>query len=603
MSETSLNGLSTEQLNNLRLYKLPELRDLATRLGMKSFSVLRKGELVEAIRSHVGETSEKAQDSTVDQTSPHLFTERNNTSSNEADNSSKNSLSGASESTDEGQDDEAINIGNVKIATVNRLKVPGIRRNFAPRFHVKDRYQDEINAKHELKPEKIRADHTQNFDAEAYLEREASKPVFSTKTAQEKVETPLQQPIKRNIKSVDHPDLQYTRLMPSINGTALSAHIAELEKGLGGNLIVEGTLEILADGFGFLRSLNYNYTASPDDVYVSPSQVDKFRLRQGDCVIGLVRPPKKGEKYYALLKVAGINGLLVEEAQNRLYFDEMLPIYPNERFKLEHNPAETTSRLIDMFSPLGKGQRGLIVAQPKTGKTTILRQIANAVSINNPETKIIMLLVDERPEEVTEMERTVLNAEVVASTFDERPENHVGLSEIVFEKCKRLMECGHDVLLLMDSITRLGRAYNIVMGNSGRTMSGGIDSQALKIPRQMFSSARNIENGGSLTILATALVDTGSRMDDVIFEEFKGTGNMEIVLDRRLSERRMFPAIDVFRSGTRKEDLLVPADEREKVILLRRHLVQMNSVEAITFMKEKMRGTKNNMEFLVSMNR
>jgi len=245
----------------------------------------------------------------------------------------------------------------------------------------------------------------------------------------------------------------------------------------------------------------------------------------------------------------------------------------------------------------------LVVAQPKTGKTTILRQIANAVAANNPETKIVMLLVDERPEEVTEMERTVTSAEVVASTFDEKPENHVGLSEIVFEKCKRLMESGHDVLLLMDSITRLARAYNVVMGNSGRTMTGGVDSQALKIPRQLFSSARNIENGGSLTILATALIDTGSRMDDVIFEEFKGTGNMEIVLDRRLADRRMFPAIDVFRSGTRKEDLLVGEDEREKVILLRRHLAQMSSVEAMTFLKDKMRGTRSNMEFLVSMNR
>jgi|AntAceMinimDraft_12_1070368.scaffolds.fasta_scaffold31927_1 transcription termination factor Rho len=601
MSETSLNGLSADQLSNLRTYKLPELRDLATRLGMKSFSVLRKGELIESIRSYIGKTSEQPQESTVGNSSTNLFSETTTSFSNKTD-----AVDATTSSNDEDeQDDDSSSMGSVKIATVNRLKVPGIRRNFSPRFHVKDRYQDEIDAKRELKPEKIRADHAQNFDADAYLEREASKPVFSTRRNTEIEENkPLQQPAQKTTrKLVEHPAIEHIRIMPSISGTALSAHIAELEKGLGGNLIVEGTLEILADGFGFLRSLNYNYTASPDDVYVSPSQVDKFRLRQGDCVIGLVRPPKKGEKYYALLKVAGINGLLIEEAQNRLYFDEMLPIYPNERFKLEHNPAEITSRLIDMFSPIGKGQRGLIVAQPKTGKTTILRQIANAVSVNNPETKIIMLLVDERPEEVTEMERTVLNAEVVASTFDERPENHVGLSEIVFEKCKRLMECGHDVLLLMDSITRLGRAYNIVMGNSGRTMSGGIDSNALKIPRQMFSSARNIENGGSLTILATALVDTGSRMDDVIFEEFKGTGNMEIVLDRRLSERRMFPAIDVFRSGTRKEDLLVPADEREKVILLRRHLVQMNSVEAITFMKEKMRGTKTNTEFLVSMNR
>jgi transcription termination factor Rho len=273
------------------------------------------------------------------------------------------------------------------------------------------------------------------------------------------------------------------------------------------------------------------------------------------------------------------------------------------RYKLENSFAEYTTRLIDMFAPIGKGQRGLIVAQPKTGKTTILRNIANAVNNNHPETKIIILLVDERPEEVTEMQRTVKNAEVVASTFDEKPENHIGLSEIVFEKAKRLVESGQDVLLLIDSITRLARAYNVAGSNSGRTMSGGVDSEALKAPRQLFSSARNIENGGSLTIIATALVDTGSRMDDVIFEEFKGTGNMELVLDRRLAERRIFPAIDVFKSGTRREELIVSDEEREKVVLLRRYLNNHNAFEAMEFLLDKMKGTKNNMEFLISMNK
>ncbi|HET6528510.1 MAG TPA: transcription termination factor Rho [Balneolaceae bacterium] len=390
--------------------------------------------------------------------------------------------------------------------------------------------------------------------------------------------------------------------LPESDAPTLAERLAEIEPDLGPYLINEGTLEILPDGYGFLRSVNYNYKASPDDIYVSPSQIKRFRLKQGDCVIGIIRPPKVGERYFALLRVDGVNGKVPHDMDNRQDFEDLLPIYPEERFKLEHRPSEYTTRVVDLFAPLGKGQRGLIVAQPKTGKTTILRNIANAVNENNPETKVIILLIDERPEEVTEMERTVENAEVVASTFDERPENHIGLSEIVFEKAKRLVESGHDVLLLMDSITRLARAYNICQPTSGRTMSGGVDSEALKAPRQLFSSARNIENGGSLSILATTLVQTGSRMDDLIFEEFKGTGNMEIVLDRNLSERRIYPAIDIFKSGTRREDLIVPESEREKVVLLRRYLNRMNSFEAMEFVLDKMKGTENNEEFLISMN-
>ncbi|MGM0744906.1 MAG: transcription termination factor Rho, partial [Bacteroidota bacterium] len=337
--------------------------------------------------------------------------------------------------------------------------------------------------------------------------------------------------------------------------------------------------------------------------YVSPSQIKRFRLKQGDCVIGIIRPPKVGERYFALLRVEGVNGKIPTDMDNREDFEDLLPVYPEMRFKLEHKPIEYTTRLVDLFAPIGKGQRGLIVAQPKTGKTTILRNIANAVNKNHPDTKIIILLVDERPEEVTEMERSVENAEVVASTFDEKPENHVGLSEIVFEKAKRLVESGQDVLLLMDSITRLARAYNVATGNSGRTMTGGVDSEALKAPRQLFSSARNIEGGGSLTIIATALVETGSRMDDVIFEEFKGTGNMELVLDRRLAERRIYPAIDIFKSGTRREELIVPDEEREKVVLLRRYLNKHNAFEAMEFLLDKMKGTRSNEEFLISMNK
>ncbi|WP_445665788.1 transcription termination factor Rho [Fodinibius sp. AD559] len=392
-------------------------------------------------------------------------------------------------------------------------------------------------------------------------------------------------------------------ILPESDAPTLDERLAEIQPELGPYLIQEGTLEILPDGYGFLRSVNYNYKASPDDIYVSPSQIKRFRLRQGDCVIGIIRPPKVGERYFALLRVDGVNGKIPHDMDNREEFEDLMPIYPEERFKLEHNPTEYTTRALDLFTPMGKGQRGLIVAQPKTGKTTILRNIANAVNENNPETKIIILLIDERPEEVTEMERSVENAEVVASTFDEKPENHIGLSEIVFEKSKRLVESGHDVLVLMDSITRLARAYNICQPSSGRTMSGGIDSEALKAPRQLFSSARNIENGGSLSILATALVQTGSRMDDLIFEEFKGTGNMEIVLDRNLSERRIYPAMDIFKSGTRREELIVPEAEHEKVVLLRRYLNRMNSFEAMEFVLDKMKGTEDNEEFLLSMNK
>lgn len=392
-------------------------------------------------------------------------------------------------------------------------------------------------------------------------------------------------------------------ILPESDAPTLDERLAEIEPELGPYLIQEGTLEILPDGYGFLRSVNYNYKASPDDIYVSPSQIKRFRLRQGDCVIGIIRPPKVGERYFALLRVDGVNGKIPRDMDNREDFEDLMPIYPEDRLKLEYNPSEYTTRIVDLFAPLGKGQRGLIVAQPKTGKTTILRNIANAVNKNNPETKIIILLIDERPEEVTEMERNVENAEVVASTFDEKPENHIGLSEIVFEKSKRLVESGHDVLVLMDSITRLARAYNICQPSSGRTMSGGVDSEALKAPRQLFSSARNIEHGGSLSILATALVQTGSRMDDLIFEEFKGTGNMEIVLDRNLSERRIYPAIDIFKSGTRREELIVPEEEHEKVVLLRRYLNRMNSFEAMEFVLDKIKGTEDNEEFLLSMNK
>jgi transcription termination factor Rho len=363
----------------------------------------------------------------------------------------------------------------------------------------------------------------------------------------------------------------------------------------------EGVLEIMQDGYGFLRSSDYNYLASPDDIYVSPSQIKLFALKTGDTVLGPIRPPKEGEKYFALLRVDNVNGKPTEAVRDRIPFEYLTPMFPDERFTLSTKPDGYSTRILDLFCPIGKGQRGMIVAQPKTGKTVLLKEIANAIAENHPEVYLIILLIDERPEEVTDMARSV-KAEVVASTFDEQAERHVKVSGIALEKAKRMVECGHDVVILLDSITRLARAHNTVVPSSGKILSGGVDANALHKPKRFFGAARNVENGGSLTIIATALIETGSKMDEVIFEEFKGTGNMELVLDRKLSNKRVYPAIDVVTSGTRREDLLMDKEELKRVWILRKFMSDMNSNEAIEFLLERMKGTKNNEEFLVSMN-
>jgi len=363
----------------------------------------------------------------------------------------------------------------------------------------------------------------------------------------------------------------------------------------------EGVLEIMQDGYGFLRSSDYNYLASPDDIYVSPSQIKLFGLKTGDTVKGQIRPPKEGEKYFALLKVDSINGKTTEEIRDRVAFEYLTPLFPEQKLKLSTTPDNMSTRILDLFSPIGKGQRGMIVAQPKTGKTVLLKNIANAIAENHPEVYLIVLLIDERPEEVTDMARSV-KAEVIASTFDEQADRHVKVASIVLEKAKRMTECGHDVVILLDSITRLARAYNTVVPSSGKILSGGVDANALHKPKRFFGAARKIENGGSLTIIATALIDTGSKMDEVIFEEFKGTGNMELQLDRKLSNRRMYPAIDVPASGTRREDLLMKEEELQRVWILRKFMADMNSIEAMEFLQSKMKGTRNNEEFLSSMN-
>ncbi len=373
---------------------------------------------------------------------------------------------------------------------------------------------------------------------------------------------------------------------------------AQTEKS--GLIFSEGVLECLPDGFGFLRAPEYNYLPGPDDIYVSPSQIRKFDLRTGDTVSGQVRPPKDGERYFALIKVEAVNFEDPEVARSKIFFDNLTPLYPQDRIRLETTKENLTGRVLDMLCPIGKGQRGLIVAPPRTGKTMMLQSIANSITTNHPEVALIVLLIDERPEEVTDMQRTV-KGEVISSTFDEPPQRHIQVAEMVLEKAKRLVEHKRDVVILLDSLTRLGRAYNAVTPPSGKVLSGGIDANALQRPRRFFAAARNVEEGGSLTIMATALIDTGSRMDDVIFEEFKGTGNMEINLDRRLVDKRVFPTIDINRSGTRKDELLLPPDELNRIWVLRKVLSPLSTVEAMELLLGRLTKSKSNAEFLASM--
>jgi transcription termination factor Rho len=368
-----------------------------------------------------------------------------------------------------------------------------------------------------------------------------------------------------------------------------------------GHIFAEGVLEILPDGYGFLRSPDYNYLPGPDDIYVSPSQIRKFDLKTGDTISGNVRPPHEGEKYFALVKIEAINFESPEETRNKILFDNLTPLYPQERVKMETVHENTSGRVMDLLTPVGKGQRGLIVAPPRTGKTMLLQSIANSVTSNHPEVALIVLLIDERPEEVTDMQRSV-KGEVISSTFDEPAARHVQVAEMVIEKAKRLVEHKRDVVILLDSITRLARAYNTIVPPSGKVLSGGVDSNALQRPKRFFGAARNIEEGGSLTIIATALVDTGSRMDEVIFEEFKGTGNMEVILDRKLVDKRVFPAIDIQRSGTRKEELLIPKEDLQRIWVLRKVLNPLSPVEAMELLVDRLGKTRNNAEFLLKMN-
>ncbi|MDG5814405.1 transcription termination factor Rho [Chitinispirillales bacterium ANBcel5] len=383
----------------------------------------------------------------------------------------------------------------------------------------------------------------------------------------------------------------------SLRRQELIFKILQAQAAQSGQMFAEGILEIMSDGFGFLRSPSNSYLSGPDDIYVSPSQIKRFYLKTGDSVSGQVRPPKDSERYFALLRVEMVNYEDPEECKKKINFDDLTPLFPDERFNLEYNKKDSATRIMNLLTPIGKGQRGLIVAPPRTGKTVLLKTIANAIIHNHPESSLIVLLIDERPEEVTDMQRSV-KAEVISSTFDEPAERHVVVAEMAIERAKRLVEHNRDVVILLDSITRLARAHNTVAPHSGRILSGGVDSQALYKPKRFFGAARNIDNGGSLTIIATALIETGSRMDEVIFEEFKGTGNMELVLDRKIADRRIYPAMDLLRSGTRKEELLLSEEELNRMWILRKFLATMSPVEMMEFLREKMSNTKNNREFL-----
>jgi len=444
-------------------------------------------------------------------------------------------------------------------------------------------------------------------DNEDKQEEKRAERKFEDKKVEKKEEKPERREDKVPVKKERSADFQENQTANGNEEQENNYQVQEEKKpafniDLDGVISGEGVLEIIPEGYGFLRSSDYNYLSSPDDVYVSPSQIKLIGLKTGDTIVGTIRPPKEGEKYFALLRVESINGKTPQEIRDRIPFDYLTPLFPTEKLDLFQESNNYSTRIVDLFTPIGKGQRGMIVAQPKTGKTMLLKDIANSIAKNHPEVYLIILLIDERPEEVTDMQRSV-NAEVVASTFDEPADRHVKVASIVLQKAKRLVECGHDVVILLDSITRLARAYNTVAPSSGKVLSGGVEANALHKPKQFFGAARNIENGGSLTIIATALTETGSKMDEVIFEEFKGTGNMELQLERKLSNRRIFPAIDVVSSSTRRDDLLLDKDALQKMWVLRNHLADMNSEESMKFLLQQMKGTRSNEEFLMTMNR
>ena len=564
----------------LQSKKLPELRELAKMLGLEGTDSFKKAELVDAITKSEAKSSETNSTEVSDDKPKRKRARKRVMNEDDADKKTQPSLFKEDDSTEKAVKSEA---------PVTKTEKVIEKKETSPKENKSEDKTDDSRKPHDntnKKPVHVRKE----SDKKDSNEEKSSQ----GKPAHQKGDNRNPQNKNNNNNNNNNRNQQ--------NRNKNQPTKDEETYNLIGIVSAEGVLEVMQDGYGFLRSSDYNYLSSPDDIYVSQSQVKLFGLKSGDTVVGTIRPPREGEKFFPLVKVESINGRHPSYIRDRVPFQYLTPLFPDEKFKLTGHSQETMStRVMDLFAPIGKGQRGMIVAQPKTGKTMLLKDVANAIAANHPETYLIVLLIDERPEEVTDMARSV-NAEVIASTFDEPADRHVKVANMVLEKAKRMVECGHDVCILLDSITRLARAYNTVSPASGKVLSGGVDANALHKPKRFFGSARKIENGGSLSILATALTETGSKMDEVIFEEFKGTGNMELQLDRKISNRRIYPAIDITSSGTRREDLLIEKDILQRIWLIRKFIADMNPVEAMEFMKSRMESTKSNEEFLATMN-
>ncbi|MCL9808686.1 transcription termination factor Rho [Flavobacterium luminosum] len=557
----------------LKEMKLSELQEIAKIAKIKSFKTLKKDELVYQILDYQAANPDK------------IAPETSNKEENKTEAPKTKRVRIVKEDTKTGEVKTA-KPSEEKIAEPQAILFEESKAEVIEKKEVEIRHKEARNNRFQKNKVKNTPKEVENSSPEITVvasESETSPVVATEEISTPEVETPTNNP------------------NPKFNKHKKNTNFREPDYEFEGIIESEGVLEMMPDGYGFLRSSDYNYLASPDDIYLSTSQIRLFGLKTGDTVKGVVRPPKEGEKYFPLVKVLKINGHDPQVVRDRVSFDHLTPVFPTEKFKLAEKGSSISTRIIDLFSPIGKGQRGMIVAQPKTGKTMLLKDIANAIAANHPEVYMIVLLIDERPEEVTDMQRSV-RAEVIASTFDREPQEHVKIANIVLEKAKRLVECGHDVVILLDSITRLARAYNTVQPASGKVLSGGVDANALQKPKRFFGAARNVENGGSLSIIATALTETGSKMDEVIFEEFKGTGNMELQLDRKIANRRIFPAVDLTSSSTRRDDLLLDEKTIQRMWIMRKYLADMNSVEAMEFINDRIKKTRNNEEFLISMN-
>ena len=593
-------------IEELRIRLLSELKEIAEELGVKNSKTLKKDELVYAILDQQAIIPEQAlpkkkpsvvETAPIVEEQPEVFASIPSTSPDEPT-EFKPKFKRQNVTEIPAVSPDAAAEENQAAPREERAPKPFVKpaKEFTPRPEKRAPQGDSSDEPKLFKPRKraIEEELSQVTIQEGGLEVASEQP-NQEEVNYYRVEAEL--PRRKNFNS---PEDAYIPAAETITGNVRKKPFINPRE-FDGVIENEGVLEIVQDGYAFLRSLDYNYLASPDDIYVSPSQIKHFGLKTGDHIKGSIRPPKEGEKYFALLKIATVNGKTTDEIRDRVPFEYLTPLFPEERLNLSTKADGYSTRILDLFAPIGKGQRGMIVAQPKTGKTVLLQQIANAITQNHPEVHLMILLIDERPEEVTDMARSV-NAEVISSTFDEQAERHVKVANIVLEKAKRMVEVGHDVVILLDSITRLARAHNTVVPSSGKILSGGVDANALHKPKRFFGAARNVENGGSLTIIATALVETGSKMDEVIFEEFKGTGNMELALDRKLSNRRIYPAIDVLSSGTRREDLLMDKEEMQRVWILRKLMSDMTSQESMEFLLNRMKGTRDNAEFLISMN-